>query len=127
MVLPSFKNLLLSTLVGCGLAGCASVPHRGDEPASFAEYAERVFRHQNQLTSRLMMLSDNELLPENDTFENAEQAMRDACHLLNEYAERENDGDSMGLFFKRRVQNSIADCDQSIQAMEKLLSGIAQH
>ncbi|MCQ8181575.1 hypothetical protein NP603_10680 [Methylomonas sp. SURF-1] len=105
------------------LAGCASAPASSGLD-SFADYAESVFRHQNAIMSRLMMLSEAEMLPDTDDFEAAEQAMHDACHLLNEYAEREADGESMGFRFKAKVQSSIEGCDASVQKMEALLSGI---
>jgi hypothetical protein len=74
-----------------------------------------------------MMLSEAEQLPDNEAFENTEQAMHDACHLLNEYAERESDGEHMGLRFKAKVQASIEGCDASIQKMEALLAVIDQY
>lgn len=126
MVLPRLKFLTLFTLVGCGVMGCASVPANSQHD-SFADYAESVFRHQSTVLSRLMMLSEAEQLPENDIFESTEQAMHDACQLLNEYAERESDGEHMGLRFKAKVQASIEGCDVSVQKMEALLSVIDQY
>jgi len=123
MVLPRLKLLTVSAILGCGLLGCASVP-RNSQHVSFADYAESVFRHQNAVISRLMMLNEADLLPDNDIFENTEQAMHEACHLLNEYAERESDGESIGLRFKAKVQSSIEGCDESIQKMEALLAGV---
>jgi hypothetical protein len=55
-------------------------------------------------------------------FEVADQAMRDACHLLNEYAEREMSGESMSWRFKSKVQDSIETCDKSVQRMEVLFA-----
>ncbi len=107
------------------LSGCAGAPANSGLD-SVADYAESVFRHQNAVNSRLMMLSDADLLPDTDNFEETEQAMQDACHLLNEYAEREADGESMGLRFKAKVQSSIEACDASVQKMEALLSGLDQ-
>ncbi|WP_446811938.1 hypothetical protein ACH50O_10355 [Methylomonas sp. 2BW1-5-20] len=126
MVLPRLKFLTLFTILGCGLSGCASVPANSQHD-SFADYAESVFRHQNAVLSRLMMLNEADQLPDNDIFENTEQAMHDACHLLNEYAERESDGEHMGLRFKAKVQASIEGCDASIQKMEALMAGLDQY
>ncbi|BBL58082.1 hypothetical protein [Methylomonas koyamae] len=119
MLLPRLKWVpLLATL-----AGCAGAPANSGMD-SFADYAESVFRHQNAIISRLMMLSDSDLLPDTDNFEDTEQEMHDACHLLNEYAEHEADGESMGLRFKAKVRSSIEGCDASVQKMEGLLSNI---
>lgn len=126
MVLPRLKFLTLVTLLSCGLIGCASVPANSQHD-SFADYAESVFRHQSTVLSRLMMLSEADQLPDNNIFENTEQAMHDACQLLNEYAERESDGEHMGLQFKAKVQASIESCDASIQKMEALLATIDQY
>ncbi|MBD9361287.1 hypothetical protein [Methylomonas fluvii] len=125
IVLPRLKFLTLFTLMVGGAIGCASVPANSQHD-SFADYAESVFRHQSTVLSRLMMLSEAEQLPDNEAFENAEQTMHDACQLLNEYAERESDGEHMGLRFKAKVQASIEGCDASIQKMEALMSGLDQ-
>ncbi|WP_225615982.1 hypothetical protein [Methylomonas albis] len=124
MVLPRLKFLTLLTMLS-GLIGCASVPPNSQHD-SFSDYAESVFRHQSTVLSRLMMLSEAEQLPDNETFEKTEQAMHDACQLLNEYAERESDGESMSLRFKAKVQASIEGCDASIQKMEALMAGLDQ-
>lgn len=103
------------------LVACASVPV-GSRHDSFAEYAEDVFKHQNQLISRLMMLADSDEPIENEEFEIKEQAMHDACHLLNEYAEHEISGDDMSWRFKMKVQDSIKACDESVRGLESLVA-----
>lgn len=126
MVLPQFRFSRLAGLLLCGLTGCISMPPNSGQD-SFADYAESVFRHQNTLLSRLMMLNEADQLPDDDIFQTTEQAMHDACHLLNEYAERESDGESLGLRYKAKVQASIEGCDASIQKMEALLTIIDQY
>jgi hypothetical protein len=71
-----------------------------------------------------MMLNENDELADKPDIEAAEQAMNNACHLLNEYAEKELEGKSSGFLFKREVQASIEDCDQKIQSLETLLAEI---
>ena len=105
------------------LAACATVPPNALQ-TSFSGYAEAVFRHQNELGSRLMMLNDANQLPDDEEFDKTEQAMTDACHLLNEYAERETSGDNIGLRFKVKVQASVEGCDLSIKKMEALLTKV---
>ena len=102
---------------------CAMLPANTGQ-SSFSGYAEAVFRHQNELGSRLMMLNDTEQVPDDDEFEKTEQAMTEACHLLNEYAERENSSDNIGLRFKAKVQGSVEACDASVKKMEALLTRV---
>lgn len=120
MVLTVFRIFLIGALL-LQMAACSSMPPEADEFDNFAEYAESVFRHQNILISRIMT-SDNEAIQNNAALEEAEQTMNDACHLLNEYAERESSGESMGLFFKREVKASIENCDHSVQKLDEMLA-----
>ncbi len=112
---------LLPMLFSVWLTGCASVP-AGSQQDNFSAYAEDVFRRQNQLISRLMMLSDSENPIEDEQFEQTEQAMHESCELLNEYAEREISGESISLRFKMQVQDSIQACDHSVQRLEALVA-----
>lgn len=112
----------IALLLGSG--GCASLPPSAVKFNNFSDYAESVFKHQNQVISRMMMLNDNEQLPDCDALDDSEQAMHDACHLLNEYAEMEIDGDFISPFFTQTVQNSIEACDKSIQNMERQLDSL---
>ncbi len=122
MVLFRYKNVLIATILLFENVACSTLPPTGQSYSGFADYAESVFRHQNLLISRLMMLNEAELLADNQEVEAAEQAMNDACRLLNEYAEHEQEGKSSGFLFKRKVQNSIEDCDLKIQDLESLLA-----
>ncbi len=116
-----FGSLILALLLT--LSACATLPANTGQ-TSFSGYAEAVFRHQNELGSRLMMLNDADQLPDTDEFDKTEQAMTDACHLLNEYAERENSGDNIGISFKTKVQASVEGCDLSVKKMEALLTRV---
>lgn len=118
MKLTSIKSIAL-VLPFSFLLGCASAPINSGHN-SFADYAESVFRRQNQLSSRLMMLNDD--AEETEIFEVADQQMRDACHLLNEYAEREMSGEIMSWRFKSKVKDSVESCEKSVQRMEVLFA-----
>jgi len=117
---------LLALFIVITATGCATLPPAAQQYASFSDYAEAVFRHQNQLISQIMMLEAQGSPLDDEDLKDAEHAMFDACHLLNEYAEREADGDSISWLFKRRVQNSIAACDDSIREFEAVLAPL-QH
>ena len=119
----NFVSLILPLLLS--LTACASMPTNSGH-SSFSGYSEAVFRHQNEVGSRLMMLNDADQLPDDDEFELTEQAMTDACHLLNEYADRESSGESSGLRFKAKVQASVEGCDASVQKLEALLTRLGK-
>lgn len=104
------------------LAACAALPPTAKEFASFSDYAESVFRRQNALSSRLMMLNETDQIPDDDQLEGDEQAMHDACHLLNEYAEMEISGEFINPLFASSVQGSIETCEQRIATLESRLN-----
>ncbi|MGY6274949.1 hypothetical protein [Methylomonas sp. MgM2] len=126
MDVPRYKIFRIVTTIVLTLPACSTLPPAAQNYDSFAEYAEAVFRHQNELTSRIMMLSDTDYFSENDRLQRAEQAMNDACHLLNEYAEHEIDGEAMGIFFQRKVQSSIENCDVKIKHLENMLAELTK-
>jgi len=107
--------------MGAGIAGCAHAPANSGY-SSFSSYAESVFRRQNELNSRLLMLNEADQIPDNEEFDSAESAFQDACELLNEYAERESSGDSVSLTFKQKVQDSVTRCEAGINRMEAVLN-----
>jgi hypothetical protein len=110
--------LLLSSpfLTGCSLL---SDWWRQDE---IAEYGETVFRKQNLITSQVMMLSESELsLRDQQKLQQAEAQMQKECHLLNQYASREMDAETIDLLFRKQVKDSIKGCELSIQQIEATL------
>ncbi len=122
-MLPTLKFFFITCLL-LGLTACSGLPSQADQYGSFAKYAEAVFKHQNNLNSRLMLLNDSEVLVQHPDIEKAEQSMNEACHLLTLYAENEVEGKSMGLLFKRQVQSSIEECDRKINALDALLTAL---
>lgn len=115
-----YRTFLVAALLAIQ-TGCATLPPDAQQYDSFAKYAESVFRHQNELTSRLIMMNDYGASNGSEKLQKAEQEMNDACYLLNEYAEREMAGESIGLFFMHQVQGSVEKCDHKIQKLEALL------
>ena len=122
MLSPVNRYLISGACLLTIISGCASVPQHAQQYNNFSDYAESVFRHQNALISRMMMLNEADQLPDSDALENGEQAMHDACHLLNEYAEMESEGEIISPFFTQTVQSSIEGCDNSIDKLESLLN-----
>ncbi len=121
-------RLWLLVLLLLPTAGCAISSDSGywRKTFSFEQYAEDIFRRQNQITSRILMLSEDGVEVENmDDLLEAEQELEDACQLLNEYAVRERDGVAMGFLFKRKVQNSVEDCEDAIHDVESMLKDVS--
>jgi hypothetical protein len=115
------KSLLAASLLFSLLGACASVPpHSGY--SDFASYAEAVFRHQNQVSSRVIEMNESELIPDSEEYQDAEESMNEACELLNEYAERQGNHENTGWRFKSKVQSSVRGCDASITRLEELLN-----
>ncbi len=122
MALSGYKKFLITAIFLPVSTSCSTLPPNAQQYDSFADYAEAVFRRENDLISRIMMLNDIDTLADSERIQNAEQSMNDACYLLNEYAEKESNGDSTGLFFKHKVKASIENCDRKIQTLESLLA-----
>lgn len=125
------KNLTSFFVVVCALLNLPACSAFSDTPGTlyidpftgYAEYAEGVFIRQNQATSEIMMLTEDDMDPYayEDLLE-AEKEMQKACELLNEYAVREIEGQTMGLFFKRKVQSSVEGCEYALQNVESTLA-----
>jgi hypothetical protein len=108
-------------LTGMSLNGCSLFQDMVEQD-NIAQYGEAVFRKQNEITSQIMMLSEAELSKEQyQKLQQAESQMQKNCQLLNEYASREMDKSSIDLVFKKRVRDSIENCDLSIQQIEHTL------
>lgn len=105
----------------CLLASCSLVD-KTFKPDNAAEYAELLFKRQNVITQQVMMLFEYDLTEaEEEKISQAELEMHDACHLLNEFANREIEGKKMSILFKKRVQGSFNTCDDSGQRLESIL------
>jgi hypothetical protein len=121
MITLDLKYVIWLVSIVMSMTACVTVPPNSGQ-TNFSGYAESVFKHQNAVSSRMMLISDSDVQLDNEEVENAEEAMSDACHFLNEYAERESSGENMSLQFKTKVQASIINCDKSVQRLEVLLN-----
>ncbi len=109
-------------LVFSNLTGCALIADFWQQDILAAQ-GEAVFRRQNEMTSQVMLLSETELsAPELQKLQQAEARMQQDCHLLNDYARREIEDESMDLSFQQQVKNSIQGCEASIQKIEATLT-----
>ncbi|MGR9114886.1 MAG: hypothetical protein ACU85E_03915 [Gammaproteobacteria bacterium] len=124
--MPLFKRsatiLLMLFLSACSVPFMGGYGERGQTREEFIRYVESVFKFQNQMTSRVMMLLETEEdLGEVDEILQAEQKMHEICEPLNEYAARENDGMSIGLLLRRRVEKSAVACDKAARQVDSYL------
>jgi hypothetical protein len=123
VIVRSIMTLSIASLI----SGCA-VPFFGGYGANhqsreeFAQHVEEVFRLQNSVTSEVMMLLENNEAKSPEALMKAEQHMQQICADLNEYASRDMDGLSVGLFLSRRVEESAIACEQAALAIKPLLN-----
>lgn len=126
MAIKSFCYLLLIAAVNL-FSGCMTlgkIPSDEEKkPKSFAAYAEEVFRRQNSATSQIMTLSPEDLddPAQYEKLLAAEKDMQNACELLNDYAQRSEDGESTNILFRSRVGIAVKNCDHATQKLEALL------
>lgn len=121
----SFLHCFLFSFISFHLVSCSIVDKSTFHHKQIAEYAELLFMRQNTVTQQVMMLFDEELSGQDEEqISKAELQMHDACHLLNEYANREIEGKSMSVFFRRKVKLSLEQCEERVRNMEWVLTRI---
>ncbi len=116
------QKILLGLVVSLLLVGCTVVKRPFKYKDHTIEYAESIFRRQNQATQQVMLVLEEE--PTDDEEERlsvAELQMYDACQLLNEAANREMEGKAISLYFQGQVKHSFKACDESVKNMESVL------
>ena len=114
--------LLSITLSGCAPPFFGGYGEQGMSREEFTQYVESVFRLQNSISSEVMILPEGDDSKKYQALLQAEQHMREACRPLNEYASRDIDGLSIGLFLRRRVEKSAIDCERKAQEVKSLLA-----
>jgi hypothetical protein len=113
--------MLMLMLSGCAAPFWGGYGENGQTKQEFSRYVERVFRLQNSMTSELMEFLETDDKSNHDDLLRAEQGMQEACAPLNEYASRESEGLSTGLFLSRRVEKSANDCEKAALKVKSLL------
>jgi len=116
-----FPILLAALVAGCALP-FGGYGANGLSREAFTHYVEDVFRLQNRMTSAVMMLLEtDEAGSSHDDLLRAERQMHEVCASLNEYADRDSEGQSIGLFLRRDVEKSAVECEQAAFRVEALL------
>jgi hypothetical protein len=114
--------LLAMLLSGCSIPFFSGYGAKGQTREEFSRYVEEVFKLQNSMTSKMMALAENDEKPTNlNALVQAEQRMQKSCEALNEYAERDSDGLSVGLLLQRRVEQTAVDCEKAAKDLQALL------
>ncbi len=116
---------LLLLLFSFILSGCSVLRESVISTEKISDYAEALFKRQNNLTQQVMMLVEEDLtVSEEEKLTAAEEAMHEACHLLNEYANREIEGQKISILFRKQVQGSFDECEKKVIEMEAILNKI---
>ena len=90
----------------------------------FAQYAEHVFRHHNQVMTELIesSLERAEQDPgEAKKLSRAESAMINVCEPLNEMVSETMSGESAGLKLKLKLADTVPACEKASQEVEELM------
>ena len=116
-------RLLAGTLV---LHGCAAVSTVGGErlkltSPEFPAYVERVFRDQNRVADEIAFALD--AVPPRAGLAAAEQALIEACALVNELATARRDQRRLGLRRSTAGARSVPACERATQEAAALLAG----
>ena len=115
--------ILLATIVsGCSMPFSGGYGANGLSREAFSRYVEDVFRLQNRMTSEVMMLLETgDPASSPDDLLRAERQMHEVCASLNEYADRDIEGQNIGFFLQRKVEKSAVECEQAAFRVETLL------
>lgn len=114
---------LLTAVLLLGLGACATPGGSADDEGT-RQRAERVFRMQNQVTTRAMfaqMDPGTRDAQELERLYEAEAAVREACEPLNRVALSYVDAHEPTLAEKLRVPASLAPCERETQRLDGLL------
>lgn len=109
---------LLSSCAGPMLGSYGPIGHSREE---FEHYVEEVFRFQNEMTTKVMMLLETEEKNNIEQILQSEQRMHQICEPLDVYVSRDMDGLSKSFSLRRQVMKSTSDCDHAAHELNKLL------
>lgn len=114
------------------LAACVVPVPRGPNPLELRfmtpdrlrTYSENVFRHQNRITSRVMMASfqlDGLTQKQRQALERAERRVDESCSSLNQLASARASQEETGLLLRGEAWMTVRRCEQRTEALEALL------
>lgn len=116
------------------IGGCVPVPRGGDgqdldfmSGEELRQYAEETFRHQNSVTTRLMMAPLDSPSIDNENrrrIQRAESEMNDACASLNEIASARARGDEVNAKLENTVRRNLRTCARKTRRLESILDAL---
>jgi len=127
------RSIVVSLVLLVAAAGCIPVPKDHLFQMDFMsieelrEYSEEVFRHQNRITTRIMMASlDAPSISEDDQrrIDRAESRMNEACASLNEIAAVRAQGEEVGRELQNTVRKTVRSCAQETKRTQRLLDAL---
>lgn len=113
--------LFMVALSSCSVPLFGAYGPIGHSREEFEHYVEEVFRFQNEMTTKVMMLVETGEKNNMEQILQSEQHMHRICEPLNVYVSREMDGLSEPLSLRRKVMQSTTDCDHAAHELNKLL------
>jgi len=123
-------RLASSCLLTLSIGACIPVP-RGENPLNvrfmsteeLREYSEEVFRHHNQVMTRLMMAPIDSISPgARKKIERAESRMSETCASINKVASMRARGQDPDFELENRVRRTIRECAEQTRQVEQLLN-----
>jgi hypothetical protein len=110
------------TIAGFGLCGCAVLSQDGQRMGlksdAYAEYVERVFQYQSDVSTELaFVLADED--PDSQRFvrlEDAELDVLTACRGLNQLASARRNGSRPGGLAALKQARQVPDCERAAAA-----------
>lgn len=113
--------LFMAALPSCTAPLFGAYGPIGHSREEFEHYVEEVFRFQNEMTTKVMMLLETGEKSNMEQILQSEQHMHQICEPLNVYVSREMDGLSEPFSLRRQVMKSTTDCDHAAHELDKLL------
>jgi len=127
-IVKPIRCFFLLLMISILFSGCSLVGESVKSVENISNYAELLFKRQNFLTQQVMMLLEDDIAEvEDEKIYQAEDQMHEACHLLNEYANREIDGKGTSIFFRRLLQRSFDKCEEKVIQMDLILKDIDEN
>ncbi|MGZ8956434.1 MAG: hypothetical protein ACXW0G_01205 [Methylosarcina sp.] len=123
LIYPRIAMLAAFTVLssGCAVPLFGEYGPIGHSREEFEHYVEEVFRFQNEMTSKVMMLLETGGEGNIERILQSEQHMHQICEPLNTYVSRDMDGLSNSFSLRRQVMKSTTDCDHAAHELKALL------
>lgn len=126
--MTKMRALAVVCVTAVGLGGCAVTSLDGQrlrlQSDAYADYVERVFRLQSDVSTELAFLlaDENPGSPRYPLLEDADDAVWAACLGLNELAAEQQNGDRPGGLGALQRARAVPECERAATAAAELLA-----